>query len=168
MRDVPFPARQRLFETGQVPAHRDEVDRIIARYACRKSRVIAMMQDIQAVFGYLPEGALRHLAGEIGVPLNRISGIATFYKAFRLMPPGKHEIKLCTGTACHVRGAEAVRDAIERDLDLREGETTDDLRFSFETVHCVGCCSLAPVMVIDDDIHGKVGYSLGKILERYR
>jgi NADH:ubiquinone oxidoreductase subunit E len=168
MRGVSISVRHRLFENGEVPVHRDEVDRIIARYARRPFRVIAMMQDIQAVLGYLPEGALRYLAGEIGVPLNRVSGIATFYKAFRLMPPGRHGIKLCTGTACHVRGAESVRDAIERDLGIHEGETTDDLRFSFETVHCVGCCGLAPVMVIDDDIHGKVGYSLGKTLEKYR
>ena len=159
---------RRIRRGVRTPVYRDAVDEIVGRYEGSRARVIAMMQDIQETFGYLPEGDLRLLADRIGLPLNRIYGIATFYKAFRLMPRGRHEIKLCTGTACHVRGAEAVRDAITRELGIGEGETTADLRFSFETVHCLGCCGLAPVVMIDEDIHGKVGYSVKKLLEKYR
>lgn len=157
-----------LFDGTGTPPHRTAVREIIDRYEGSPARVIAMMQDLQEAFGYLPESDLRILAAEIGLPLRRVYGIATFYKAFRLMPRGRHEIKLCTGTACHVRGAERVRDAITRELGVREGETTADLRFSFETVHCLGCCGLAPVVMIDDDIHAKVGQSVKDILEKYR
>lgn len=168
MRDAEHSLGRRIFDRMRTPLHRDAVEEIIDRYEGSPSRIIAMMQDIQEAFGYLPEGDLRLLAEGLGLPLNRIYGIATFYKSFRLMPRGRHEIKLCTGTACHVRGAETVRDAINRELVIREGETTSDLRFSFETVHCLGCCGLAPVMMIDEDIHGKVGYSVKEILEKYR
>jgi len=168
MQDIDRSIRRRIFDVYRAPLHREAVEEIIDRYEGSRSRVIAMMQDIQDAFGYLPEGDLRLLSEEIGLPLNRIYGIATFYKAFRLMPRGRHEIKLCTGTACHVRGAEAVRDALTRELGIGEGETTADLRYSFETVHCLGCCGLAPVVMIDDDIHGKVGYSVEEILEKYR
>jgi NADH-quinone oxidoreductase subunit E len=168
MRDSGRSVPWRIGSGSQAPMHREAVREIVDRYEGNPSRVIAMMQDLQEAFGYLPEGDLRLLAEALGLPLNRIFHIATFYKAFRLMPRGRHEIKLCTGTACHVRGVEAVRDAITRELGIREGETTADLRFSFETVHCLGCCGLAPVMMIDNDIHGKVGYSVKEILEKYR
>jgi NADH-quinone oxidoreductase subunit E len=168
VRDAVHPPGRRAFEHTRTPPHRDAVLEIIGRYEGSPSRVIAMMQDIQGAFGYLPESDLRMLAEGLGLPLNRIYGIATFYKSFRLMPRGRHEIRLCTGTACHVRGVEAVRDAITRELGIREGETTADVRFSFETVHCLGCCGLAPVMMVDGDIHGKVGYSVREILEKYR
>lgn len=168
MRGAEQSVGRRIFDVREAPLHREAIREIIDRYEGSPSRVIAMMQDLQEAFGYLPEGDLRLFAEGLGLPLNRIYGIVTFYKAFRLMPRGRHEIKLCTGTACHVRGVESVRDAITRELGIREGETTSDLRFSFETVHCLGCCGRAPVMMIDNDIHGKVGYSVKKILESHR
>ena len=168
MRDAGPPHPGKPFGEMGPPRHPAAVEGIVARYGGNPSRVIAMMQDMQEAFGYLPEGDLRLLSEATAIPLNHICGIATFYKAFRLAPRGRHEIKLCTGTACHVRGAEVVRDAITRELGIREGETTADGRFSFETVHCLGCCGLAPVVMIDDDIHGKVGYSVKEILEKYR
>ena len=168
VRDSRARHSDKLFAVTGPPLHAAAVEEIVDRYGANPSRIIAMMQDIQEAFGYLPEADLRLLSDAIGIPLNRIYGIATFYKAFRLAPRGRHEIKLCTGTACHVRGAEVVRDAITRELGIVEGETTSDGRFSFETVHCLGCCGLAPVVMIDDDIHGKVGYSVKEILEKYR
>lgn len=150
-------------ETGGSRSVRDIID----SYNCDPSRVIAVMQDVQAVFGYLPEEELMFIAGELCIPLSMIYGIATFYKSFRLLPRGRHQIRLCTGTACHVRGAEDIREAIERELGVEVGQTTGDMRFSFETVRCIGCCGLAPVAMVDEDVHGKLDLDLKKVLEKY-
>lgn len=146
----------------------EEVRRIIERHRRIQSRLIAILQDVQGVFGYLPRGELRFVSEELSVPLSRLYGIATFYKAFKLIPRGRHEIRLCAGTACHVRGTEKIKDAIERELGIEAGETTGDLRFSFDTVRCLGCCGLAPVMTVDEDVHGRLtSASIKKILENY-
>jgi NADH-quinone oxidoreductase subunit E len=147
----------------------EAVRSVIERYGRDPSRIIGMLQDIQAGLGYLPREELRFLAGELGIPLSRIYAISTFYRAFNLSPRGRHEIKLCTGTACHVRGAELIKEAIERELSVVDGGTTGDGRYSFETVHCIGCCGLAPAMVVDKEVHPKLKTTtVNKVLEKYK
>ncbi len=153
------------------PAERDAaaVEEILDRHKRRSTQIIAVLQDLQAKFHYLPEPDLRYIARELGIPMTRIYAIATFYKAFRLEPRGRHEICLCMGTACHVRGAQRVKDAIARAIGVEVGGTTRDLRFSFETVRCLGCCGQAPVMTVDEHIHGRLDHlSIGAVLESYK
>ena len=145
------------------------VRQILAKHAGSASQIIAILQDLQAAYHYLPEPELRFIARELDVPLTRLYAIATFYKAFRLVPRGRHEIALCMGTACHVRGAARVRDAIERELNVGAGETTADMRFSFETVRCLGCCGQAPVMTVDEELVSKLDHlTVARSLEKYK
>ncbi len=145
------------------------VKQIVERYNKRERSLIAMLQDIQKEKGYLPKEALKIVAAEVSVPLSRLYSLATFYKAFSLTPRGRHTINVCTGTACHVRGAAKLVEKLERDLGIRNGETTADERFTLEEVRCVGCCGLAPVMVIDENFHGKLTQKdIGKVLEKYQ
>lgn len=145
-----------------------QMDPILEKYAHRKDTLITMMQEIQNTYGYLPEDALKRLSREARVPLNRIYGIATFYSQFYLTPRGKHTVKICRGTACHVLGCESLVVAAEDQLGVKLGETTDDLKFTVESVACIGTCFLAPVMMVDDDYHGnlKAG-SIKKVLKKY-
>lgn len=160
---------ERLFGTEKGKPGSEVVGAILDRYDRLAARVIDVLQDIQAEFGYLPQDELRFVADELAIPLSRVYGIATFYKTFSLTPRGRHEIRLCMGTACHVRGAVHVKDAIERELGIEEGGTTDDFAFSFETVRCLGCCGQAPVMMLDEDLLSKLKTTgIGKLLERYR
>lgn len=161
--------KERLLGVEVREEDRGEILSIIEDNGCDPSRIIAILQDLQSSRGYLPEPSLRVISRELGLPLTRVYGLATFYRSFRLIPRGRHEIRLCTGTACHVRGAERIKDEIQRELGVEEGGTTEDYRFSFETVRCIGCCSLAPVMTVDGDVHGKLApSSVEKILEKYR
>jgi len=146
-----------------------KVQRIMERHGRKASQIIAILQDLQASYHYLPEPELRFVSRELGIPLTRLYAIATFYKAFRLTPRGRHEIALCMGTACHVRGAERVKDAIERELGVKAGGTTADRRYSFETVRCLGCCGQAPVMTVDDELVSRLDHlTVGKALEKYK
>lgn len=146
----------------------NKVRQIILNYDKKESELIAMLQDIQKTEGYLPRKAIELVAQEVGVSVSRVYSLATFYKAFRLTPQGRHIIKLCTGTACHVRGADKLQEKLERDLDIKPGETTKDKRFTLEAVRCVGCCGLAPVVVIDGNFHGKLNQKkLDKVLTKY-
>ncbi|HEY5133769.1 MAG TPA: NAD(P)H-dependent oxidoreductase subunit E [Candidatus Krumholzibacteriaceae bacterium] len=145
------------------------VRHILAKHGGKASQIIAILQDLQAAYHYLPEPELRFISRELEVPLTRLYAIATFYKAFRLVPRGRHEISLCMGTACHVRGAVRVKDALERELKIRVGGTTDDMRFSFETVRCLGCCGQAPVMMVDEELVSKLDHlTVGRALEKYK
>lgn len=146
----------------------ESVQKIVEKYDKRASALIAILQDIQREEGYLPKEALVWVAKELQVPLSRIYALATFYHSFSLTPRGRHCLNVCTGTACHVRGAEKLMDKLERDLDIKQGETTEDGRFTLQGVRCVGCCGLAPVMVVDENFHGKLAQKdLEKILARY-
>ena len=132
----------------------DEVDpeqirRIVAKHREDRGRLIAVLQDVQTLHGYLPEDALRMVAEETGRSLVDIYGIATFYRSFALQPRGRHLIYACLGTACHVRGAPRVVEEFERQLGVKAGETTSDKEFTLETVNCLGACALGPVVVID-------------------
>lgn len=116
--------------------------------------LIPLLQGIQDQYGYLPEDVLEHVSRRTGIPTSRMWGVITFYAQFSLAPRGRHTVRCCRGTACYVRGSKAVRDAVAGTLGVGEGETTDDHRFSFETVACLGTCFLAPVMMVDEQYHG--------------
>lgn len=144
------------------------MDPILEKYAHRKDTLITMMQEIQNTYGYLPEEALKKLSREAQVPLNRIFGIATFYSQFHLTPRGKHAVRICKGTACHVLGCESLIAAAEDQLGVKLGETTEDLTFTLESVACIGTCFLAPVAMVDDDYHGKLkAGTIKKVLKKY-
>jgi NADH-quinone oxidoreductase subunit E len=118
--------------------------------------LIPMLQKVQNIMGYLPEEALREIARYIGVPESRVYAVATFYAQFRFTPIGRNHVMVCRGTACHVRGAPRILEAIEKKLGVGEGETTSDMEFSLETVACIGACGLAPNMVINKDTYGRL------------
>ena len=146
----------------------ESISDIVTKYGKREAGLIAMLQDIQKAKGYLPEEDLSFIASKVNVPVSRLFSLATFYKAFSLVPRGRHTINVCLGTACHVRGGSKLLDKLERDLKIKSGETTVDGRFSVEAVRCVGCCGLAPVVVIDENFHGKLNQkSLDKVLQMY-
>jgi NADH-quinone oxidoreductase subunit E len=132
------------------------VSGILVKYRSDPGSVIAILQDIQEEFSYLPSPALKMISHELAVPLSRILSLATFYRAFSLEPKGKHPIHVCLGTACHVRGATLVLEKFERELGIKAGETTADREFSLDAVRCVGCCGLAPVVMVRENVHPKV------------
>ncbi len=119
------------------------------------SELITMLQRIQQKLGYIPKEAVQWLAEEMHISEQEVYGVATFYKNFRFSPPGKHQVKMCMGTACFVQGGEKLLSATVERLGISPGETTPDRRYSLERVACLGCCALAPVTVVDDEVHGK-------------
>ena len=139
----------------------EKIDHILKKNDYKHSAIISIMQDVQDIENYLPEETLRYISDKLELNLTRIFDVATFYKAFSLVPRGCHRIKVCCGTACHLAGAERNLDQIKRSLHIKEDETTDDCMFSLETVNCLGTCALAPVVMVDDDYHDAV--SPGKI-----
>ena len=145
------------------------VDLIMRKAHCKRTQLIGILQDVQKEFGYLPFRALAKIAESLEIPLQQIYNVATFYRAFSLKPRGKHRICVCLGTACHVRGGQNVLEQFERSLDTKESETTKDGEFSIEAVRCVGACSLAPVVMIDENVHGRVRQNrIEMILDKYR
>jgi NADH-quinone oxidoreductase subunit E len=134
----------------------NRIDQIIDKYPGDPSSLIQVLLEIQREYRWLSGSALEKVGSRLHVPLNRIQHIVTFYKAFSLIPKGRHEIHVCTGTACHVRGAPRLLDSVQDLTGIRPGETDMEYRFSLETVGCVGCCALGPVMVIDGEYHGKM------------
>ncbi len=131
--------------------------------------LIPILQDLQDEFNYLPEKIISHIAKELNVSEHHIYGVATFYSQFKFIKPGKHIIRVCMGTACHVLGAQSLLDKLSRDLKIDSGETTEDELFSLESVYCLGCCALAPVMLIDDEVYGSMtAAKVNKILRKYR
>ena len=135
---------------------KQKTKQIIKKHKSDKSAMIAVLQDIQEAFNYLPKEALKTASSMMKVPMSRVYEAATFYTAFSLKPRGKHIVKICKGTACHVRGAAILQDRFETTLGIKPGETTKDGKFSLETVNCVGACALGPVVVINTDYHGQV------------
>ena len=133
------------------------VRELASGYGKDRSALIAVLQDVHAQFNYLPEGSLDVIARELGVPLASVYGVATFFRAFSFTPRGRHVASVCLGTACHVRGGAPVATEFERQLRVKVGETTPDARFTLETVNCLGCCAIGPVVVIDGEYHGQVG-----------
>ena len=133
-----------------------EIDGIIEQYGGREAAILAILQDVQAKDKYLQKEALEYVSQKMHLPLVQVFRIATFYNALSLKPRGRHKIDVCLGTACHVRGGNKILDKLERDLGIPVGETTKDKRFTLESVHCVGCCSLGPVAVIDGKVFGRL------------
>jgi len=145
------------------------VEAVLARYEGVGGAEMPILQDINREWGYLPEPILRYVAGRIKAPLSHLYRLATFYESFSLVPRGRHIVSVCTGTACHIRGAGRLLDWFESELDLAPGETSGDRRFSLEEVRCLGCCSLAPVVKIGDAVFGDVKPSMmEKILEKHK
>ncbi|MBU4561716.1 NAD(P)H-dependent oxidoreductase subunit E, partial [bacterium] len=131
-----------------------KINQIIDRYKKEKGALVPLLQDVMGEYGYLPEKTLKRIAQELDIPLSQAYGLATFYKSFSLTPRGKHLISVCLGTACHVRGAPRIVEKLERDLGIKAGETTKNLKFTLETVNCLGACALGPLIVIDGKYYG--------------
>jgi NADH-quinone oxidoreductase subunit E len=134
----------------------ERIDQIVDKHQAEASSLIQVLLEIQSENNWLPKAALERVSEKLQVPLTRIQHIATFYKAFSLVPKGRHGIHVCVGTACHVRGATRVLDTVQDLTGIKPGETDLDLKFSLETVNCLGCCALGPVMEIDGKTHGKM------------
>lgn len=141
---------------------------IVAPWKGRKGALIPILQETQSVFGYLPAEAIETISDELLMPTAEIYGVVTFYAQFHLKPRGRHVIRVCRGTACHVRGSLQLLEKVKEMLKVEENGTTEDLRFTLEPVACLGACGLAPVMMIDEDTHGRlVPDKLGPILDQY-
>ena len=132
------------------------VNKVLEKHHADKALLVDILQDVQASIGYLPQDALEAVAAGVGVPQSRVYSVATFYKAFSLTPRGRNVINVCLGTACHVRGSDKVLSSIELQLGIKKGETTPDLKFTLETVNCVGACALGPVVIVGEDYHGEM------------
>ena len=131
-----------------------EIEDRLAGFSRERSSLIPILQMIQGQYQYLPEASLELVGRHLDIPSAEVFGVATFYNQFRFNPPGRHPIKVCLGTACHVRGGDIILENFERKLEIKEGETTSDREFSIEKVACVGCCALAPVALVGDTVHG--------------
>jgi NADH-quinone oxidoreductase subunit E len=152
-----------------VPTELIEVDAIIDRWGANAEFAVEMLQEVQGRFRHLPKPALERIAERTRADLGRLYHIATFFKAFSLKPRGETAIQVCTGTACHVRGSARVLDAFERELGVKAGESTADLKYCLEGVRCLGCCGLAPVVTVGPDLLGGVDSSkVGKLMRRHR
>lgn len=146
-----------------------ELDNIIeAQFDSEQEDLIMILQAIQKRYNYIPQPTLAYLSAKIGVPLSQIYGVATFYSTFSLEPRGRNIVSICLGTACHVRGAERVHERIEENLGVGDGETTEDGRYTLESVRCIGCCSLGPVVKINENVHARIESSeVNTILNQY-
>lgn len=146
-----------------------KIEFIVDRYRGQSESLIPAMQEIQAEYHYLPEEVLILVSERLAVPLSQAYGVATFYNAFSLIPRGKHLVSICHGTACHVRGGRRISHQIGKKLKIKPSATTQDLQFTMEIVRCLGCCSIGPVMRIDDDTYGHLTpEDVGSILEKYK
>ncbi len=146
-----------------------KVNTILERHGFRRERMIAILLDCQEEFFYLPREVLEAVSAGVKVPLTSVLSIATFFKAFSLKPIGRYPIRVCNGTACNIKGGPLLVDALERELKIKSGDTTPDGLFGLDTVNCVGCCGLAPVITVGQDVHGKVKISsVPKMVKQYQ
>ncbi len=151
-------------QVREVPSTRDRlkeedlqiVDEIVDKYKTEPGALMPILQSINAKYNYLPEHILRYVAEELNIALSNVYSMATFYNAFSLVPRGRYKIQVCLGTSCHVRGGTRILEALERKLGIAAGKTTKDSKFSLETVRCIGCCSLAPVIRIETDTYARL------------
>lgn len=135
---------------------KERLDEILSPYAGKRDQLIPILQKVQGELGYLPDDAMLEIARTTGLSESRVYAVASFYAQFRFTPRGKHSFMVCRGTACHVRGAEKILEEAERSLGIVEGETTKDLQYTLETVACIGCCALAPCVMIDEEVEAKL------------
>jgi NADH-quinone oxidoreductase subunit E len=146
-----------------------KVSHILERHGAKPERMIAILLECQEEFYYLPREVLEAVAGGVKVPLTSVLSIATFFKAFSLKPIGRYPIRVCNGTACNIKGGRLLVDALERELRIKSGQTTPDEQIGLDTVNCVGCCGLAPVITVGRDVHGKVKISsVSKVVRQYQ
>lgn len=165
---------QRIIENIENTKLSEKVDlssvrKLIETYKNKRGNLIPLLQGTQSIFGYIPKEAFYLISKETGTPISNIYGVATFYSQFRLNPVGKHIVKVCHGTACHVQGAPVLTQALEEVLNVKDGESTEDMLFTLESVACLGCCSLAPVMMIGDETYGNLdGKSATKVIKQIK
>lgn len=133
-----------------------KLDEIVKEVGKEHGALIPILQRAQRAYGYLPQGVLRAISKRLAVPLSRVLGVATFYSQFHLTPRGRHLVQQCDGTACHVRGASRIISTIERKLGIKAGETTPDLKLTYEVVYCLGSCALSPTAMVDDQVVGRL------------
>jgi NADH-quinone oxidoreductase subunit E len=144
------------------------VKKVLQKYDSDESLIVDILQDVQSQVGYLPKEVLEETSKGLKIPLSRVYSVATFFKAFSLKPRGRYLINVCLGTACHVRGAGKVAEQIEKELGIKRGETTPDLKFTLETVNCVGACALGPIVIVGEDYHGEMTPdTVGSVLKNY-
>ena len=146
----------------------DRIDRIIDKYGCETGVLIQLLLEIQQELNWIPPEAITRINKRLKIPVSEIYRVASFYTALSLKPRGRHLVRVCAGTACYVRGGPRILDSVERTLNIRAGETTQDGKFTLETVNCLGCCALGPVVEIDSQYHGKLSSaSVEKLLSKY-
>jgi NADH-quinone oxidoreductase subunit E/NADP-reducing hydrogenase subunit HndA len=144
------------------------IDEVTQKYRGKPGALIPVLEEVQGITGYLPESVQRRVASGLNLPLSQVYGVTTFYSFFTMKPRGKHQIRVCLGTACHVRGAKRNLDHITQAFNLKPGECTEDRQFSLEVVRCLGACGLAPVMLVDEDTHKQVKEAkLDQIMKKY-
>jgi NADH-quinone oxidoreductase subunit E len=147
---------------------KEKLETVLANYSGKKGALIPVLQEAQDIYGYLPEEVMTEIGKSLNIPVSKVYGVATFYAQFHLKPRGRNIIRVCLGTACHVKGGAKILEKIEEVLGIKDGETTDDLKFTIESVACIGACGLAPVMMINDDTHGRLTPDLvPKVLSQY-
>lgn len=152
----------------QVDPKQIQLDELIARYAGQEGALIPVLQKAQEIYGYLPTDVLKQISKGLRIPLAKVYGVVTFYAQFRLTPMGRNVVRVCMGTACHVRGGAKVLEQIEKELGIKDGHTTEDERYTLEIVACIGACGLAPVMQVNENVHGRLTVeSVGSILGKY-
>lgn len=145
-----------------------DIDNIIDNYPGEPRYLISLLQDIQANYNYISEENLNLVCEHVGVPLTQAWAVATFYKAFSLEPRGEHEISVCMGTACHLKGGERIAQGLERNLNVTRGHTTEDMKFTLDTVNCLGACAMAPVVKIDEEyIGGATQNAVKKYIKKF-
>ena len=155
-------------EKKNLEKYLEPLNEIFKDFDSEEKNLIPILQEAQEEYGYLPEEVLKKIASYLDLSLSQIYGVVTFYTQFHQKPRGKNIVRVCMGTACHVRGGEAVLDQIKEELGVDSGETTEDLKFTLETVACIGACGLAPVIMINDDTHGRLTpEKVPEILEKY-
>jgi NADH-quinone oxidoreductase subunit E len=151
------------------PLDLSKIKPILEKYQRQDGALIPILQEAQAIYGYLSEEALKTISQGLKIPLSRIYGVVTFYAQFYLNPRGRHTVRVCRGTACHVRGGKNVLKATQQFLGIGENETTPDFKFTFETVACLGACALSPVLLVDKNYYGKLTPAkVGKVLKQYK
>ncbi|MCX5820289.1 MAG: NAD(P)H-dependent oxidoreductase subunit E [Deltaproteobacteria bacterium] len=145
-----------------------KLDEIIAKHKGKPGGLIPVLEEAQVALEYLPISVQKKVARELSLPFSRVYGVVTFYSFFTMTPRGRHTVRVCLGTACYVRGGKALADALRKEFGVNEGETTPDRRFTFESVRCLGACGLGPVVVVDEDVHGRMKPSkLKDVLSQY-
>jgi NADH-quinone oxidoreductase subunit E len=138
------------------PLDLSKIEPVLEKYQGQNGALIPILQEVQAIYGYLPEKVLTAVSKGLKIPVSRVFGVVTFYAQFYLNPRGRHTVRVCRGTACHVRGGKNVLKAVQHHLGIGENETSEDFKFTFETVACLGACALAPVLLVDKTYYGKL------------